>query len=125
MQGSPAEITGRQVGACECSDGTGGCRNIRLGISVGSAGRGNAKDSATAQIAHAMSANARIVPIGNEQRAIGSHAGIGRAEPLVGDAFEHVHGRSLVASAIVLDRIGSRDTGASIAVNHLVLENFG
>ena len=76
------------------------------------------------RVAHSMAANTGVIPVGNDKRAIGSHADIARAEPLVLHALHHVHDLCLVASPVGLRDVAAHDVRPSIAMDRLTFENL-
>ena len=74
-------------------------------------------------IGHVMSAHPGVVPIRDVERAIRCDADIRWAKPGVVCA-EDVRGCCLVASTVVLNRIGAHDPRSRIGVNYLVAKNL-
>ena len=72
-----------------------------------------------------MTANAWIVPVGDDQRSVGSHADIRRTEPLIASPIQDVIDLRLVASSIVGHRIAADHIRTGVAVDELIDESLG
>src|SRR5690606_8708983 len=84
------------------------------------AGTSNAKQTATLQILHIVTAHAGIVPIGHKQRSVRRDTNVGRAKPIITCAVENIDRFSGVPRAVVLDGIGANNIRASVTMNNLI-----
>ena len=122
----PGEIAGRFVGVFQSlesplqSSGH-GSRGFRR---TGPFGR-NLKNPAPLEVAHGVTTNTGIIPIGHIERAVRSHADITGSEPAVPGSLEQVHHFRLVACPFGLDRIGPHHAWSGVAMNDLAAENLG
>ena len=72
-----------------------------------------------------MTADTRIVPVRDDERAIWSHAHIRRTEPLIARPIQDVVDLGLIASTVVGNCIAANDVRASVAMNQLIDESCG
>ena len=91
---------------------------------VGRARRGHAKEASAFLIDGLVAADRRVVPVGDEERAVRSHRHVGRTEPLVALTLENIDDLGLVARPIVGDRIGPHHVGAGVGMDDLIPEYF-
>ena len=87
--------------------------------------RRDTKNSAALEVAHAVAADAGVIPVGDDQRAIRRDADVARAEPAIVAAFEDVENLGGVASAVGLGEIGAHNVRPGVAVDQLAVEDFG
>ena len=69
-----------------------------------------------------VTANVPVMPVGNENRAIGSGATVGWTIPRI-LALQHVHDLAGVAGTAALDRICTHHKRAWVAMHHLSLKD--
>ena len=74
-------------------------------------------------VRHVVTADARVIPVGHEDRSVRCHADVAGTEPRI-LAREDVLDRGIVARARLRDRIGPHHARSGVAVDELVLEDF-
>src|SRR5207249_332950 len=90
------------------------------------AGRSHAENSATVAVALLMAADAGVIPVAHEQRAVRGHARIHGTEPVVLLlAVQDVDDVGLVAGTIGRYGISADDARTGVTVNDLVTEDGG
>src|SRR5262249_54849050 len=95
-----------------------------LGRDVFAARRGDAEDAAALDILLVVAADAGVVPVRDEQRAIGGDAHVARPEPVVASAVKDVHHLSFIARAVFGRDIGPADVRPGVTVDYLVPKDF-
>ena len=85
----------------------------------------DAEQPAAVEVAHAVTAHARIVPVGHNQGSIRRHLHIRRSEPaiLLG-AIQNVHDLRRIPRAAALHRVSPHNAGAGVTMDHLALEHL-
>ena len=86
----------------------------------------DAEQPAAVEVAHAVTAHARIVPVGHNQGSIRRHLHIRRSEPaiLLG-AIQNVHDLRRIPRTAALDRVSPHNAGTGIAMDHLAVKYLG
>ena len=72
-----------------------------------------------------MAAHAGVVPVGHDERSVGSHADVARPDPAVGRAGGHGRDPRLVAGAAGRDGVGPDHVRPGVAVDHPAAKPLG
>ena len=95
---------------------------VRLGFALRREAVDAAGHLALFVVGHVVAAHVAVMPVGNEHRAVGGGADVGRAVPRI-LAREHVDRLAGVAGTAALDWVGAHHARAGVAVHHLPLKN--
>ena len=96
-------------------------RHVERGNGGTVARRRQAIDAASVafEVAHVVTADARVVPIGDEHGTVRCDGDVRRARPRVGAHVEHVFADGAIAGALRRDRVHREDALAGLRVEHL------
>ena len=111
----------RVVGVLERLDGAGRCAEVKLrdNISLTTTLHCDAEQAASIQIPHLMATHARVVPIGDNQRAVRSDLDIRRPKPRVARPLQKIDNPGRVAGALIPRHIGPRYARPRVAMDQL------
>src|ERR1700722_18615778 len=84
MQAFPRQVARRNIGTLQSLDGAFRRTKIQRWHYISFMSfRRYAEDAAADEVADLVTADAGIIPVGNEKRTVGRHTNIGRTEPVV------------------------------------------
>ena len=125
VQRLPTEVACVEIRAFQRRYGTGTAFQIQRLVLLAMPCRGDAIDAAPFAVGLSIPADDRVVPIADEQRAVRRHCHVNRPKPLVAFAFHEVDHLARETAAVRLGRGRPNDTRPGVAVDHLIVKNFG
>ena len=125
VQCLPAEVALIEIRAFQRRDGVGSVFQVQRLVLLAMPCRGDAIDAAPFAVGLTIPADDRVVPVADKQRSIRRHGYVYRSKPLVAFAFHEVDHLAGETAAIRLGLGRPHDARPGVAVDHLIVKNFG